>query len=84
MSSPVGRAADGIGEDVAIDVAGEREGDDQRRRGQEAGLELRMDASREVAVARQNGDGKDAALRHGLARSTAGSGPELPMQVVQP
>ena len=66
MSSPDVRAADGIGEDVAIDVACEREGDDQRRRGQEACLELRMDATGEVAVARENGNGKDAALGHGL------------------
>ncbi len=71
-----------LAQDVAIDVAGQREGDHHRRRRQERILDVGMDAAGEIAVAGQHRD-RTSDLpdrrRHGRA-----SGPELPMQVVQP
>mmetsp|Transcript_26275 Transcript_26275/g.62209 ORF Transcript_26275/g.62209 Transcript_26275/m.62209 type:complete len:395 (+) Transcript_26275:4406-5590(+) len=44
-----------LGHQVARHIAGNRVGDDQRRAGQEVGLQIGMDARLEIAVARQHG-----------------------------
>ena len=63
--------------------AGDGVGDDQRRRGQIVGLDFRVDAALEVAVAGEHG-GRDQ-IAVGMAFEIgSGSGPELPMQTVQP
>ena len=64
-------------------VPGERVGDDQRRRGQVVHLDVGVDAALEVAVAGQHrDDGQVGVVDRG--GDSSGSGPELPMQVVQP
>ena len=47
--------AERLGRQVDVDAAGERERDDQRRRGEVRGAHERMDAALEVAVAREHG-----------------------------
>ena len=48
--------------EVDVDAAGEGVGDDQRRRGEIVGLDLRVDAALEVAVAAEHG-GDDEVVR---------------------
>jgi hypothetical protein len=74
--------AERLGGDVDLHRAGERVGDDQRRRGEIVRLHVGVDAAFEVAVARQHGGGEVALVVDGFG--SVGSGPELPMQVVQP
>ena len=76
--------ADRLGGQVEVDAAGERVGDDQRRRGEVVRLHLRVDARLEVAVAGEDGADDQLALVRRPAEISAGSGPEFPMQVVQP
>ncbi len=76
--------AEGVVVEVVVDAAGERVGDDQRRRHEVVGAHVGVDAAFEVAIAAEHGDGDQAVLFDGLARRRSGSGPELPMQVVQP
>ncbi len=64
--SAVRPVSDRIGQDVAIDVAGERVRHRERGRGQESGLDLRVHAAGEVAVSGENGHPMDAALLDGL------------------
>ena len=79
----VGVDAQRLGVQVALGVAGQRIGDHKWRRHQEPQLQIRMHAAGEVPVARQDGHGPDLASLRGPA-TRSGSGPELPMQVVQP
>ncbi len=76
--------ADGLGGEVDIDRAGEGIGHDQRGRGEVVGFHIGIDAAFEVAVAREARWRRPdrPALIAWLMGS--GSGPELPMQVVQP
>ena len=64
--SAVRPVSDRIGQDVAIDVAGERVRHRERGRGQESGLDLRVHAAGEVTVSGENGHPMDAALLDGL------------------
>ena len=70
---------------VEVDVhpPGECIGDDQRRRGEVVGPDLGVDAALEVAVAGEHGADDQVALRI-ACEIVSGSGPVLPMQVVQP
>jgi hypothetical protein len=76
--------AERVGFEVVADVAGEGVGDDQRRAHQIICADLGGDAALEVAVAGEDGDGDERVVFDGLAETSVGSGPELPMQVVQP
>jgi hypothetical protein len=71
---------------VEVDVhrAGERVGHHQRRRGEVVGAHVRVDAALEVAVARQHRHRDEVVARLIACEIGSGSGPELPMQVVQP
>jgi hypothetical protein len=82
-TSAVLAGADRGGDEVLDHRALERIGDDQRRRGQEVGAHVGADAAFEVAVAR---DHRAATRPFSLIALLIGSasGPELPMQVVQP
>ncbi len=51
---------------VDIDAAGEREGDDQRRRHEEIGLDALMHARFEIAVAGQHRGGDEVVLADGF------------------
>ena len=62
----IARAPDRIGQDIATDVSCQRECDDERRRGQEPGLQLRVHPPGEISVARQDRDRDDAARGHCL------------------
>ncbi|MDT4834955.1 hypothetical protein FQZ97_686080 [compost metagenome] len=66
----VRRDLHGLLAEVALGVACQRERDDQRRRHQEAQVEVRMDAAREIAVAGQHRDGVHRAGRHGCAHGS--------------
>ena len=80
----VATVADRFGFPVEIDLAGEGVSDDERRRGQVIRPHLGMHAALEVAVAAEHG-GDDEPVASGSAGSIlSGSGPLLPMQVVQP
>ena len=79
----VGSCPSGSLDEVEIHPAGQRVGDDERRGSQVVRLDLRVDARLEVAVSREHGTDDQVAVRDGLAIAS-GSGPELPMQVVQP
>ena len=68
---------------VEVHAAGQGVGDDEGRRGEVVGLHLGMDARLEVAVPGEDGADDEVALVHGRG-DLAGSGPEFPMQVVQP
>ena len=61
-----------------------RERDHQRRAHQEVGADVRVDARFEVAVAGEHRGGDDIVLGTTASSISASSGPELPMQVVQP
>ena len=63
---------------------GERERDDERRRGEVAGAREGMDPALEVAVARQHRRDDEVVRPRWPAAIGSSSGPELPMQVVQP
>ena len=79
----VGVGAQRVVHQVDVHRAGQRVGDDQRRRGEVVHLHVGVDAALEVAVARQHrGDGEVALVHRRLTSSMIG--PELPMQVVQP
>jgi hypothetical protein len=75
--------ADRGGGEVFDHRALQRVGDDQRRRGEEVRAHVGRDAAFEVAVAREHRGGDEAVFVDRLA-DRFGSGPELPMQVVQP
>ena len=62
---------------------GQRVGDDERRRGEIVRLHVGIDAAFEVAVAREDRRGDEVVVVDRLEIGS-GSGPELPMQVVQP
>ena len=71
----VGAGLHRLAAQVALGVAGEREGDHQRRRHDEAEVEVGMHAAGEVAVARQHRDRMARAVRRaprGSARQRAG------------
>jgi hypothetical protein len=75
--------SDRFAEQVGVHGAGQGVGDYQRRRGEEVHLAVGVDPALEVAVA----DSTEHTVRSCpvTAALTAGiSGPELPMQVVQP
>ena len=59
---PSRAGAERLGREVDVDPAGEREGDDQRRRGEVARPRQRVDPALEVAVARQD-RGDDQVVR---------------------
>ena len=56
--------ADGLGGQVLVNPASQREGHHQRRRHQEVGLDVLMDAGFEVAVARQDRGSHQVVLQH--------------------
>ena len=58
--------AERLGHQVGQDVAGDGVGDDQRRRRQEVGAQVRMDACLEVAVAGQHGGANQVVLHDGF------------------
>jgi hypothetical protein len=49
--SSVRGAANRVTGDVSADISSQRVGNDERRRGQETGLDLRMNASGKIAIA---------------------------------
>ena len=63
---PVLALAQRLGGQVHMDVASQRIGDDEGRRGQIVGLHIRVDAAFEVAVARDHGGGDGAVVVDGL------------------
>ena len=69
--------------EVEVDAAGEGVGDDQRRRHEVVGANFGVDAAFEVAIAGEDGTATSEWASMALEMSS-GSGPELPMQVVQP
>ena len=58
--------AERLGVEVDIDAAREREGDDERRRHEEVGLDARMHARLEIAVAGEDAGGDEIGLGDGL------------------
>ena len=64
--APVVAGPERLGRQVDVHPAGEREGDDQRRRGEVARARQRVDAALEVAVARQDGGDDEVVLLDGL------------------
>ena len=70
--------------EVEVDRAGERVGDDERRRREVVRAHLGVDAPLEVAVAAEHRGGDERARRSIAFETGSGSGPLLPMQVVQP
>ena len=69
--------------EVDVHRAGQGVGDDQRRAGEIVGLHVRVDAAFEIAVAREHRRDDQVAFSTALAIGS-GSGPLLPMQVMQP
>ena len=69
--------------EVNVHAARERERDDERRRHEEVRLDVLMNARLEIAVAGKHRRGDQIVLDNGLL-DRRGSGPELPMHVVQP
>ena len=82
-SLPSGPVPSGVGLEVEVHGAGERVGDDQRRGGQVVHLDVGGDATLEVAVTREHRGDREVVVVDRL-RDASGSGPVLPMQVVQP
>ncbi len=72
---PVRVAAERLGREVEVDAAGERVGDDERRRGEVVRLHLGVDARLEVPVAGEHGADDELALVHRLARSGRAAAP---------
>ena len=70
-------------EQVDVHRAGERVGDAQRRRREVVHLHVGVDAALEVAVARST-ETTARSSAPTTSEISSGSGPELPMQVVQP
>ena len=70
--------------EVDVDRSGERVGDDQRRAREKVGAYLLMNACLEVPVAREHARGHQVIPVDGFLDLRGSSGPELPMQVVQP
>src|SRR5919108_180869 len=66
-----------FGLEVDVHPAGERVGDDERRRGEVVRLHFRMDARLEVAVPREDGADDEVVLRHRL-RDRVGQRPRVP------
>ena len=62
----VGARAERLGGEVFLHGAGERVGDDERRRGEVVGLHVGRDAAFEVAIAGEDGGGDEAVLVDGL------------------
>ena len=58
--------AERLGIQVDIDLAGEREGDDERRRHEEVGLDAGMHPGLEIAVAGKHAGGDEIGLGDGL------------------
>ena len=58
--------AEGVGVEVVADVAGERVGDDQRRRHEVIGADFGGDAAFEVAIAGEDGDGDERVVFDGF------------------
>ena len=83
-TGPVAADADRLAREVDIHAAGQRVGDDERRRREIVVARERIDAPLEVAVAREHARDEQLARSRSPPRSASGSGPELPMQVVQP
>ena len=75
--------ADRLLEQVDVHSAGERVGDDERRRGEVVRLHLRMDARLEVAVAGEDRAHDEVALAD-RGRDLLPKRAQFPMQVVQP
>ena len=80
----VGVCAERVRLEVEVHRAGQRVGDHQRRRREVVHLHVGVDAALEVAVAREHRGDREVVVVDGLAEISSGSGPELPMQVVQP
>ena len=76
--------AERLGRQIDRHRAGERVGDDERRRREVVGAHLLLDAAFEVAVAAQHRRDDEVAFASTSADTSSGSGPLLPMQVVQP
>ena len=76
--------ADRLIHDVDIHRAGQGERHHQRRAGQIIRLHMRIDASFEIAIARQHRRDDQIACFSTALAIASGSGPLLPMQVVQP
>ena len=66
-----------------IDASGKGVSHNQRRRHKVVGAHLRVDAAFKVAIAAEHGD-RDQPVIFIDCETSVGSGPELPMQVVQP
>ena len=62
---PVAARAERLGVEINVRGAGERIGDDERRRGEEVHLHFRMHTTLEVAVAREHRGGDDVTRLHG-------------------
>jgi len=75
--------AERLGREVLVHLARERVRDDERGRSEVVHLDLRVDAPLEVAVAREDARDDEVACAH-ASDTASGSGPELPMHVVQP
>src|SRR5439155_11756584 len=75
--APVGGEAQRFAREVDVDLPGQGVGHAQRRRGQVAGTDLRVDAALEVPVSRQDGDHHQVALLHGR-RDVVGQGTRVP------
>ncbi len=67
-----------------VGAAGERVGDDERRRREVVRADFGVDAAFEVAVAGEHRGDDEIAARRSCSEIAGGSGPLLPMQVVQP
>ena len=76
--------AERLGRQIERHAAGERVGDDERRRREVVGAHLLLNAPFEVAVAAQHRRDDEVARFDFGADTSSGSGPLLPMQVVQP
>ena len=57
----------GIVDDVDVHAAGERVGDDERRRGEIIGAAESVDAAFEIAIAAEDGDGDEIIVLDRLA-----------------
>ena len=69
---------------IEVDRAGERVGDDERRRREVVRAHLGVHAPLEVAVAAEHRRGDERPPRSMAFETASGSGPLLPMHVVQP
>ena len=81
---PVAVRAERLVDEVDVHPARERVGDDERRRGEVVRLHLRVDARLEVPVAREHRRRRRGRPPRSPSEIGPASGPEFPMQVVQP